>query len=251
MAWRKLLAKVPFARKIRNAFRKKSKTELIDARDNRHMSEILKRVLKADSHCVDIGAHRGDVLKELITLAPNGQHFGIEAIPTLAMFLKAAFPQATIFNHAVGEQDGEIEFQWVVTNPAFSGIQRRLDLRPEDRVELVRTQVRPLDAIIPEEVKIDLLKIDVEGGELGVLRGAARILGRDKPITIFEHGSAAAVYGTTSRDVYDEFAKHGMGVWRMDRWLEGIGAMNAEEFSECVASGDYWNFVAGDIRKKT
>lgn len=42
----------------------------------------------------------------------------------------------------------------------------------------------------PEDVPIAFLKIDVEGAEAAVLRGAARLLGRDKPVVVFECASA-------------------------------------------------------------
>ncbi|MEE7479153.1 FkbM family methyltransferase [Methylobacterium hispanicum] len=42
----------------------------------------------------------------------------------------------------------------------------------------------PLDDLVPE--RVDLLKIDVEGGETDVIRGANRILREDKPLVILE-----------------------------------------------------------------
>lgn len=54
-----------------------------------------------------------------------------------------------------------------------------------------------LDDFFPESDRVSFLKVDVEGAELDVFRGAERILDRDKPLLLFEcegrHLNGAAV----------------------------------------------------------
>ncbi len=44
--------------------------------------------------------------------------------------------------------------------------------------EEVKVQLRTLDELIPEGTKVDVIKIDVEGAELDVIKGAAQVLTR-------------------------------------------------------------------------
>ncbi len=50
----------------------------------------------------------------------------------------------------------------------------------------VPVTVGTLDESLAEQGRIDLIKIDVEGSELEVLRGGRRILERHRPIVYFE-----------------------------------------------------------------
>jgi hypothetical protein len=46
--------------------------------------------------------------------------------------------------------------------------------------------VRRLDDLIPEGIPIAFIKIDVEDAQVGVLKGAANLLRRNKPVVVFE-----------------------------------------------------------------
>lgn len=56
-----------------------------------------------------------------------------------------------------------------------------VELDPEGAVDVVA-----LDDVLENEARIDLIKIDVEGWELDVLRGGARILERHQPLLYVE-----------------------------------------------------------------
>ena len=66
-----------------------------------------------------------------------------------------------------------------------------------------------------------------------------------RPWVLFEHGSAAAAYDTTSADVFDELAKYGLMVWQLGDWLTGAPPFTRDGFVASVAAGDHWNFLAG------
>lgn len=51
-------------------------------------SLIMRLVLDQNSCCVDVGAHRGEILSEIIDIAPMGNHFAFEPIPYLCELLK-------------------------------------------------------------------------------------------------------------------------------------------------------------------
>ena len=50
--------------------------------------------------------------------------------------------------------------------------------------DVYAVQLRPLDDLLPEDEIVDLMKIDVEGHEWGVLSGARRVIGRSRNIRI-------------------------------------------------------------------
>jgi FkbM family methyltransferase len=241
----RLVKKVPLVRAAWHALRPKSASERLDLRDRRLIGRILPRLLGTHANGVDVGAHAGEFLAAMIRLAPAGRHFAFEPIAGLAEQLQRRFPQASVGAIAVSDQAGIAPFHHIATNPAFSGLNLRTDLGREETVDVVSVRTERLDALIPDSVPIRLIKIDVEGAELSVLRGARRILSRDRPWVVFEHGAAAALYGTTTQDLYREFTSYGLSVWRLDDWLLGRPPLSEGGLVEAVASGQYWNFLAG------
>jgi hypothetical protein len=45
-----------------------------DIRDHALLVALLERELREDSDCLDLGAHAGSVLREIVRLAPRGRH---------------------------------------------------------------------------------------------------------------------------------------------------------------------------------
>ena len=45
---------------------------------------VMKQVLLADSNCIDVGANDGQMLGEMMRLAPDGSHYAFEPIKHLA-----------------------------------------------------------------------------------------------------------------------------------------------------------------------
>jgi FkbM family methyltransferase len=209
--------------------------------DNEHLRLLCAFLLPADGNCVDVGANEGGMLADFSTLAPNGRHIAFEPIPHLYERLVVQFPHADVRNVALSDHSGTAMFTHVKTLPGYSGLRQRTYPAPQE-LEEIEVRVERLDDILPTGYRPTLVKIDVEGAELQVLRGALRTITEHKPTIVFEHGLGAADhYGTTPADVHDLLCKEaGLRIFDMD----GNGPLERGAFEEAFYTNRCWNFVA-------
>jgi FkbM family methyltransferase len=212
------------------------------ARYDRQLGAVIRRVLRADSNSVDVGAHRGAVLRELLRRAPRGVHYAVEPLPEQAAYLRARFPAARVLQYALGEAAGEASFYHVVERPTRSGLRRVEYPSPDEPVVPIAVAVARLDALVPPELPISLLKIDVEGAEYGVLAGAEALIRRHRPVVVFEHGLfSPRYYGVPTAQIYRLLAgDYGLRVSTMARWLAGEPPLDAAGFEGAVNAGGYY-----------
>lgn len=212
-----------------------------DIRDHELLVALLGDALEPDSHCLDIGAHEGVVLREIVKLAPDGRHVAWEPLPELARGLDADFPSVAVRKAALSDRAGEREFAHVVGSPGWSGFRSRPSPSGGE-VETIRVRTERLDDALPDGVQPAFVKLDVEGAEEEVLRGAISTLARFRPIVAFEHGLGSADhYGTTPETIHDLLA--GELGYEL-RGLDGDGPYDRARFAEIFAKGERVNFVA-------
>ena len=148
-------------------------------------------------------------------------------------------PRVHLHNLALSDTTGSATFHHVVTNNGYSGLRTRRYDRPDETVEQIQVRVEKLDHILPANTPVKLIKIDVEGADLPVLKGAVKLLERQKPVTLFEHGIGGSdFYGTLPQHVFDLFQGCGMRLCTMRKWLQSHGksAMTRAEFED-----QYWD----------
>jgi hypothetical protein len=86
-----------------------------------------------------------------------------------------------------------------------------------------------------------LIKIDVEGGELGVFRGARETLARHRPHVVFEHTKGGATHhDATPEEVWDVLAACGLRVFD----LEGDGPLSRDAFADAFDLRARHNWLA-------
>ena len=194
---------------------------------DRQTDAVMRRLLSTRSNCVDVGCHEGAILDEILRFAPDGVHYAFEPLPHLFSALEAKYAAAKrvhLYRAALSEAAGTSSFQHVVTNPGYSGLRKRRYDRPDEDVVEIEVKVLRLDDVLPAELTIRLLKIDVEGAELGVIEGAREMLSRCRPYVVFEHGLGAADhYGTRPETVYDVLTDCGLQLSLMSDWLASNG----------------------------
>ena len=138
--------------------------------------EIIRRTLRQDSVCIDIGCHKGLILDAMIRQAPYGVFRAFEPIPHLAGLLRSKYranSRVTVHECALSDSGGETVFYINKRDPGYSGLSPRQGAGGTgNEVEACTVALARLDDVLPD-IRPDFIKIDVEGAELGVLKGAA------------------------------------------------------------------------------
>ena len=200
-------------------------------REDGRMLRILRSVLRPDTNCIDIGCHYGSMLSRMTRLAPKGQHVAFEPTPAKVRFLKKKFPDVTIVETALGDEAGEVTFWVNNTQTGFSGLQRQ----GQGEFTSLRVQCGRLDDLVPRDRRFGFVKVDVEGAELLVFRGAADFFARDRPYLLFECGpSGPSAFGFESADLYREVVAMGYEIFTARRWLESTRPVNEAEFLQAL-----------------
>lgn len=194
--WKHRLLRTPLegvaknAQHLLGAFRRRRHPELREIHlEPDRMERAMALLIRRDSNCIDVGCHIGSTLSLMLKLAPQGKHMAFEPVPQKAAWLRAKFPEVDVRQVALGEQPGKLTFTENLSRPGFSSFRR--EQRDTDQIREYEVQVERLDDLVGDR-KLDFLKIDAEGAELWVLRGAINTVRRDHPPILFESGPGGA-----------------------------------------------------------
>lgn len=146
---------------------------------------LLPQLCRPGSTVVDVGANFGMYTYWLSQLAARCVSF--EPIPALAAALKSGFgDRIELHNVALSDEPGTAELIVPRISPGLSTIESRNALDPNALRGAERFQVKKqcLDDFDLRDVSF--IKIDVEGHEEAVLRGATKLLARERPSLLLE-----------------------------------------------------------------
>jgi len=191
-------------------------------------------LVRPGSVIVDVGANFGLYsISAALYARPQGRVFAFEPAPGAFALLERNIAQnnlgslITAFPNAVAAARGRAPF-YVGGDVSFSSLHRTQ--RIGDEASTVEVETVTLDEALARVASIDLLKIDVEGGEADVLLGARELLKRSRaPIVQFEfsHKNVDRARRQAFADVLAMLAQDGLRIYR--RGVNGPAALPAPE----------------------
>ncbi len=227
----------PMRRAVASVSRRLQRPELLAAlypgarqtmREEIAIVAVLASALRRDGVYVDVGANRGQVLRDAVRVAPGACHVAFEPIPSVATELARAFPGVDCRQMAIGAEAGVAEFCHFRSLEGWSGLRRSPEISDEQGdPEYIEVNVSTLDAEV-RDLRPTVVKIDVEGAELGVLRGGRAVLSEARPLVIFEHvASAAGLYGVRPEEIWELLDELGYEIFA----VTGEGPLGRQEFA--------------------
>lgn len=204
------------------------------------IQSLIRRVVPSGGVFVDVGANIGTyTVRASQVVGRQGRVIAIEAHPFTFGFLQRTITMngltnITALNIAAGDARRTVRMKYAPLNPGETQVST------DGNVEI---KMCPLDECMAElgVTAIDYLKIDVEGYELFVLRGAPRIIEASRTIVVQTEQieSSARHYGHSIRNVVELLSAYGLRPHRVDK----KGTIHAVPESEQYLNGDYlWTF---------
>lgn len=196
-------------------------------------SMILERYarLAGNSHPIilDVGSNRGDWAKETIKYLSASRIYCFEIIPGVRTLLSESlgrYPNIEIVDYGLSDHNGDVVVQWNATNDETSAIcPRNPDSLDDEWANMsmykpINCKVQTGDQAMSmlKLGRIDIIKIDVEGHEVEVLKGFENLLSSPtkKPKLIqLEYGTTYLPPKHTLSEVYELLEKNGYVIGRL------------------------------------
>lgn len=198
------------------------------------IQQVVERAVTPTTNCLDVGAHYGTMLSAMLRQSPGGKHTAVEAIPYKVKFLRKRFPEVTLHECALGEEPGSVDFFINVSRSGFSSMAQHGN--HTDQFQKIVVECDTLDRRMANCAPVGFMKIDVEGAEEMVLRGAGQFMEEHRPVLLFECGpSGAKAFGTEPVGVFDVLADRlDYDVFFLRDWLDGGAPVTRARFEQAL-----------------
>lgn len=167
----------------------------------------------------DVGANKGEWSKHVLRLHPNVTIYAFEPLSFLCDELKNLFNKqsVSVVATAISDEIATKQFTFYKKESALSSLYDRqiLSALPHETIEV---STITLDAFCQQNgiTSIDFLKIDTEGNEYNVLRGAINLLSVQKIKSIqFEYGGTYQDAKITLHQIYELLQSYDYEIYRI------------------------------------
>ena len=178
---------------------------------------LLEAALRPGDAHVDIGANVGmSVLAAAHAVGPEGRIYAFEPNPAPREKLERHVEMngldfVEVFPFALDREEGTARFHVPKINSGEGSLAK--PSYADDDVSEIIVEKKIGDTILAD-VSPRLVKIDVEGAEIGVLEGLETLIERAKPVIVCEcEETHLARFGTNARDLAAIAARHGYGLY--------------------------------------
>jgi FkbM family methyltransferase len=204
------------------------------------LMQAVKSQLRPGGLCLDIGANVGnhalffaEHFAEVWAFEPNPRTF---ALLSLNASLRS---NVRTFAFGLSDADATAQLQVPAHNLGMASLHSRT---PSSSDSTVACELRRLDSWAEVQGRrVSLMKIDVEGHELAVLRGARELLARDRPVVVFEQAANEIHQGRSA--TMDLLRDAGYTRWWTTQPLPQPGRFRPLNLLRRVLQGDGWQML--------
>ena len=166
------------------------------------VEEFIKKKIPCakDKTALDIGANignhsifLGNYFKNVYAFEPNPVTYEVLKINCA---FAAEYKNIMPVNNGLSDREGILPFYINRSNIGGSHI---IDVKHEAIKDAIQINVKTLDQLNDlKDARVALIKIDVEGHELNVLKGAKDIISKNMPAILFEQSAPEIINGSSS-----------------------------------------------------
>lgn len=177
----------------------------------------IRKYLRPDSVCVDIGGNIGQHSLYMSRVAEKGSVDVFEPLPRLVSQIQESIAKNNItnihvHNMALSDTEGVMEMHINNLNIGMSTLMSRDDFSETESV-----QVKVFDDVWKDRGVVDFIKMDVEGYEYNVLKGMKKTLEAYHPVMLIEFSPALyKSMNIKSRDILEYLFNLGYRIYDND-----------------------------------
>ena len=214
---------------------------------------LLLSAARRDLVFADVGANFGYftcLMGSRIGSGGGGRVFSIEPNPACAALLRRnveinwSMCRIDVFECAVGDKSARLKL-FVPAHHSANGYLGDADNLDWTNFPSHEVDIRPLDDLIPADVRLDLMKVDVEGHEYAVFAGARRVLARSPDVRIVMEWSPGQMIraGHSPEVMRRQIRECGLRAYRLASSFAPEALREGELSDDQLASLAYCNII--------
>lgn len=182
---------------------------------------VLRHLLPAGGCAIDLGANFGSYTKMLAdAVGEDGMVYAFEPVPSTYRVLRSNLDWLGLSNvdaFPVAVSDDAAMVEMTVPRYAQGGAnyyEARIGGARTSKAETVQVTTVRLDDVFADLDRVDVIKCDVEGHELSVLRGADELLRRCRPAWLMELSGNPDDPASAAAEVVSRMRAAGYAIYR-------------------------------------